>query len=174
MNESELENELRALLPAAPSPALEKRIAAEISAHAITVASPRILDQAPTSGVIARSSQPSPLMSLLRGLLWAGAGAAVATVILLNRAPQPQTPPALPVAAATQDETIIVSEMPEQMVTELIESTDEGLVYNEDTPQRQMRLTYLERHTWTNPKTGAVIEFEVPREDIVLMPVAMQ
>ena len=30
-------------------------------------------------------------------------------------------------------------------------------------------MTYLEHHTWTNPKTGAVIEMEMPREDIVLM-----
>ena len=61
-------------------------------------------------------------------------------------------------------------------MSELISANDEGFIYDQNSaePQRQMRLTYLERHTWTNPRTGAVIEFEVPREDIVLMPVAMQ
>lgn len=172
MNESEFEAELRALRPAAPSPTLEKRIAAEMPSHAITVAPPRTIAHAPTAGVVTRREEASTLLGLLRGLLWAGAGAAVATVILLNRTPQAM--PVQPALAAAQEENVVVTETPDETVSELIESTDDGLIYDQDTPARQMRYTYLERHVWTNPRTGAVIEFEVPREDIVLMPVAMQ
>ena len=58
---------------------------------------------------------------------------------------------------------------------ELVAAEDQGFVYGGDqAAQRQFRLVYKERHSWTNPATGAVLEFEVPREDIVLMPVAMQ
>lgn len=175
MNESEFEQELRALRPAAPSPALAKRIAAEMpTSQALTVAPSRALDQVPAAGKIARPERGSTLLGLLRGLLWAGAGAAVASVILLNRTPQVSAPTSADVPA--QEESVAMTETPDQTVSELIESTDEGLIYDQSTsaPQRQMRYTYLERHIWTNPQTGAVIEFEVPREDIVLMPVAMQ
>ncbi len=170
MNESEFEHELRALRPAAPAPSLVKRIAAELPAtHAITVAPSRTLDHAPAAGVVARPERGSTLLGLLRGLLWAGAGAAVASFILLNREPQAPVP-----SPTTTAPSMAVSGTADETVSELIDSTDEGLIYDQDTPQRQMRLTYLERHVWTNPQTGAVIEFEVPREDIVLMPVAMQ
>lgn len=174
MNESEFEAELRALKPAAPSPTLATRIAAELPAHSLAVAPSRALDHAPAAGVVARPQRESLLLGLLRRLLWAGAGAAVASVVLLNRTPEfPQTPTSL---APTQAASIAVNAAPDQTVSELIESADEGLIYDQDSasPQRQMRYTYLERHFWTNPQTGAVIEFEVPREDIVLMPVAMQ
>jgi len=174
MNESEFEAELRALKPAAPSPTLATRIAAELPAHSLAVAPSHAVEPAPAAGVVARSRQEPVLLGLLRRLLWAGAGAAVATVVLLNRAPD--LPPTPTSGAPTQTASIVVNEVPDQSVSELIESADEGLIYDQDsaTPQRQMRYTYLERHFWTNPQTGAVIEFEVPREDIVLMPVAMQ
>lgn len=175
MNESEFEQELRALRPVAPSPSLAKRIAAEMPAtQAITVAPARTLSQSPAAGTLARPERESALMGLLRGLLWAGAGAAVASVILLNR--EPRALPAVPTNVVAQAESVAVTETPDETVSELITSKDEGLIYDQSTaePQRQMRYTYLERHVWTNPQTGAVIEFEVPREDVVLMPVAMQ
>jgi hypothetical protein len=175
MNESDFENELRALSPTAPSPTLLKRIAAELPSHAIAVAAPRTLDHVPAAGTLARPAKSSALLGLLRGLLWAGAGAAVASFILLSREPQVQPAPAT-TASLNQAENTETTTAPEQSVSELIASTDEGLIYDQSTaePQRQIRNTYLERHIWTNQQTGAVIEFEVPREDIVLMPVAMQ
>ena len=71
---------------------------------------------------------------------------------------------------------LALNEDPDESVAELVETEDEGLVYDsgDPQPQRQLRLRYLERHTWTNPQSGTVIEFEVPREDVVWMPVAMQ
>lgn len=172
MNESEFESELRALRPTAPSPALEKRIAAELPAHTLAVAPARIVGHPPTAGVVPHAGKEPVLLALFRRLLWAGAGAAVATVILLGRAPEPA--PAAKPTAAVQQEKFNVAETPAATASELVESIDEGLIYDQDTPARQMRLTYLDRHVWTNPQTGAVIEFEVPREDVVLMPVAMQ
>ena len=45
---------------------------------------------------------------------------------------------------------------------------------NNDEPARVVRYTTLEHHVWTHPVTGARLEVEVPREDIVLIPLAMQ
>ncbi|MEQ1862856.1 MAG: hypothetical protein ABMA13_23285 [Chthoniobacteraceae bacterium] len=157
MNESEFENQLRALTPAAPSPDLGRRIAAAM-----------IPSRTPAAGVVAQPRR-SAWADLMRGLLWASCGAAAAALILLSRTPE-TTPAPASVAAAVPPAAA------SETVSELIATADDGLVFDEDSdePQRQMRFTYLERHVWTNPQTGAVIEFEVPREDIVLMPVAMQ
>lgn len=175
MNESEFEAELRALKPAAPSPALFQRINAELPAtQAIAVAATRTLAPTPAAGVVARA-KPTPVwVTLLRGMLWASAGAAVAVVVLTSQ--PPTTVPKAPANAALYAEQASSDVPEEQTVSELIAAADEGLYVDEtgSDPQRQMRLTYLERHVWTNPETGAVIEFEVPREDIVMMPVAMQ
>ena len=159
MNESEFEKELRALSPAAPSASLAARVASEMQKP--------ILPAQPRAGAIPR---PAPAAAPWRGLLRIlGGSIAVAAAIsfLTTRDPQPQ-PQVVPIVA--------VSGEPDESTDELISADDEGLVYDAafGTPQRQLRMLYLERHTWTNPATGAVIEFEVPREDIVLMPVAMQ
>lgn len=173
MNESEFENELRALKPAAPSPALGKRIAAQMPTQALALAPERTLARPRSAGVIAKPQPGSTLLALLRGLLWAGAGAAAASAFFLTHAPQ--MPAAAP-DAARENIAAAQAAQPEEAVSELIASQDEGLIYDRDSaePQRQMRYTWLERRIWTNPQTGAVIELEVPREDVVLMPVAMQ
>ena len=172
MNESDFENELRGLQPTAPSPSLASRIAAELPTRAVTVASARTLNHAPASGVIARPAPPSLLLGVLRRLLWATAGAAAAVVVMSY---QNTTTNNSDSHVATVQPTA-ANQASAESVRELINTTDEGLIVDETTaaPQRQMRYTYLERHFWTTPQTGAVIEFEVPREDVVLMPVAMQ
>ncbi|MEI9894844.1 MAG: hypothetical protein WDN28_13410 [Chthoniobacter sp.] len=44
----------------------------------------------------------------------------------------------------------------------------------DDGPAREVRYTYLERHAWSNPHTGARVYLEVPREDVYLLPVSLQ
>jgi hypothetical protein len=175
MNESEFEQELRALQPHAPSPTLARRIAAEMpAAQALVVAPSRALSHTPAAGLVVQPRR-SPWLGLMRGLLWASAGAALAVVIMTYREP-PQFVVDVSRNGVGLAESASVNETPSESVSELISANDEGLIYDQGSaePQRQMRLNYLERHVWTNPQTGAVIEFEVPREDIVLMPVAMQ
>jgi hypothetical protein len=48
------------------------------------------------------------------------------------------------------------------------------VVETDDGPAQEVRYSYRERHEWTNPQTGARIVLEVPREDVYLMPLALQ
>jgi hypothetical protein len=65
---------------------------------------------------------------------------------------------------------------PLETTRELISSEEEGQVIyrNGSTPMRQVRNRYREHHSWTNPRTGARVEIEVPREDVFLKPVSLQ
>jgi hypothetical protein len=173
-NESEFETQLRSLKPVAPSPELAERIAAELrTVQSVTVAPARAIGHVPAAGSLQPQRAEAIWIGLLRRLLWAGVGAAAAVIVLSARAPQAQ--PLAPAAPTTLPIESTAAPAAEES-SELIAATSEGVLLNGDSsePQQQMRLTYLERHVWTNPQTGAVIEFEVPREDVVLMPVAMQ
>ena len=190
MNESEFEAELRQIEPARPSPRLAERVAAELAAelhlassNAVSLAPERQVQSfTPASGLLdlhQGSSARPRRWNLWLGLGWAVGGAAAAIAILLARGNFGEHHSSLNQLASQPPATapsIGIDEEPDQSVAELISTEDEGVVYDSDDsqPQRQLRLTYLERHTWTNSQTGAVIEFEVPREDIVWMPVAMQ
>jgi len=65
---------------------------------------------------------------------------------------------------------------PLETTRELVSSEEEGqVVYrNGGTPMRQVRNRYREHHSWTNPRTGARVDIEVPREDVFLKPVSLQ
>jgi len=43
---------------------------------------------------------------------------------------------------------------------DLLAAEDDGLLYEGETPQRQLRLTSIERHIWTNPANGAVLSLK--------------
>jgi hypothetical protein len=168
MKESDLENELRSLRPAQPSAVLEEKIAAELHASPPLALTPSRAGQRQAAGVLA-APRTNLWLALLHRLGWAAAGATAAVLVLTARGPltnpENSTPPA----------SLALREDPDASIEEFIDAADEGVVLDADaTPQRQMRLTYLERHTWTNPATGTVIEFEIPREDTVWMPLAMQ
>jgi hypothetical protein len=169
MNESDLEKELRSLLPAKPSAQLAERIAAELKTAPVRT-------YEPAAGLLTRSANQANGTRFTRPWLLVLAGAAAVVIGFFAVAqwlkPQSRTTASNSESAST---VTVLNESPDESVDELIGARDEGVVYDEDAePQRQVRVVYLERHTWTNPKTGAVVEIEVPREDIVLMPVAMQ
>ncbi len=156
-NESDFENELRSLRPAAAAGSVEERIARELapSLH------PR------SAGVLVGPGQCGILRRILGGLCWAtaGAAAAVALIASLHR-PQTPAPSSVQVAETFQ---------PAESERELVDAADEGVHYIEgEEPVRQMRYSYLEHYAWTDHTTGARVEVEVPREDILWMPVAMQ
>lgn len=49
---------------------------------------------------------------------------------------------------------------------------DEGLVFMDSGfSARQIRYQFVDRVTWINPKTGDSLEVEIPREEIILLPV---
>ena len=170
-NESEFENQLHALRPLAPSPALEKSIARQLaSGRALATVEPR-------SPVIRRRDveiEPRGILDrIFPGLPWAFAGAvaAVAVVAAVSHfSDKPTASPSPATVAAVEPDF-----EPEGITRELVSAEDGGVVYEEtQEPARLVRYTTLERHVWTHPLTGARLEVEVPREDIVLVPIAMQ
>ncbi|MEO7319336.1 MAG: hypothetical protein ABIZ56_10140, partial [Chthoniobacteraceae bacterium] len=81
-NEPEFENQLRALRPVAPSPALEESIARQLASHrVITTVEAR-------AAVIQRraveADAPSLFDRIFPGVRWALAGAAAAAVVFLT------------------------------------------------------------------------------------------
>jgi hypothetical protein len=166
MNPSDLENELRQLRPAKPSAALEQAISRELATTS----------RAATSGVLPRREETFA-GRLLNGLCWALGGAAVAvvSVVAFNAA---NSAPANPIAAAnTTPEAPAAPSVFEPVTTtrELVDAEDGGLVYEADEgPSRIVMYRSRERHIWSNPSTGALVEVEVPRRDVMLVPVSFQ
>jgi hypothetical protein len=169
MNESDLEKELRSLQPTNPSAQLAERIAAELK-------TPAARPHEPAAGILTKAAKQKNGARFASPWLLVFAGAA-ALVIGLFAVAIWMKPPSRPTLSNSEPEgaAVVLNETPDESVDELIDAKDEGVVYGEgEEPQRQVRMVYIERHTWTNSRTGAVVEFEVPREDVVLMPVAMQ
>lgn len=160
MNESDFENGLRTLRPAEPSPELEDRIAVALEARLLAV---------PAAGVIRQPRIPGAWSRLLHAAGWmtAGAGAGVAAMLALYPAhPQPAAPAVVPAASLF---------VPSESTREALASEDQGTVYGGgDEPSRLVRYTSIERHAWTNPATGAWLQVETPREDLVALPVSYQ
>jgi hypothetical protein len=171
MNESELESELRRFAPAPHGAGLEARVAAEL--QTLVLPSRALV---PTAGTIQRmeAARPSWWRAFLPGCAWASAGALAATAIVLalhfsptTPAPLAQTTPAL-----AEDESVFE---PVDAQSEVVAADEAEIVFDAETgPAQVLRTSTLERYTWSNPATGALVEIELPREDIVLIPVAFQ
>ena len=83
----------------------------------------------------------------------------------------PPNAPGEPSAAVAEANTFEHDET----TNELVATQDsEQVVETDDGPAREVRYTYLERHAWSNPSTGARVYLEVPREDVYLIPVSLQ
>jgi hypothetical protein len=165
-NESELEERLRALTPAAPPPALAESIARELIPRETALAV-----RVPTAAVIARpASAARRFPGFLRGLGWACAGACAAIAIVALESGRVRMPPARIVGAESEPAFDLAESSAEFLTAE-----DEGLVYSgHEAPARRVRYSSIERHVWTDASTGAWMEIEIPREDVRLMPVSMQ
>jgi hypothetical protein len=162
MNEPEFEEQLRAIRPAAPRRAVEDRIAAEIG----RVATVGTL-QPPARSIFTR---------LLPGLGWSAAGAAIgiATMLALGLtherpAQSKQATPQAPAATAVE-----LSDSDMELEHEVLDVEEQGIVDGTDAgPSRLVRYESMERRRWSDGK-GAVTVLEVPREDLVLIPVSFQ
>ena len=54
----------------------------------------------------------------------------------------------------------------------LYDAVNEGIVYLDgEQPARRMRLSYMDTITWENPKGGESLQWTVPREEILFVPV---
>jgi hypothetical protein len=158
MNESEFEEQLRAIHPAAPRRAVEERIAAELAV-------------APAVGTLPRARR-SWLERLLPGLGWCaiGATAGIATMLAMDFTHDPRQVDANKIAP----QLAAAAEAEEELENELLGVADAGLIEgNDDGVARVVRYESLERRRWVG-EDGAVTVLEVPREDLVFVPVTFQ
>ncbi|MEP6670457.1 MAG: hypothetical protein ABJF10_14955 [Chthoniobacter sp.] len=173
MNDTEFETHLRGLLrPVAPSAELHGRIHEELSTD---VRQPRAYSGRLTS------PKRGFLQVLLRDFGWACAGAAAALAIfaMLPAKQTPASPTEATTGSSSTESPATVAQTStfehDETTNQLVATEDsEQLVETDDGPAREVRYTYLERHAWSNPTTGARVYLEVPREDVYLLPVSLQ
>lgn len=170
MNDSEFENHLRSVLrPVAPSADLKARIGEKLGG---------LGGKLPAySGRIERSAGRGFLTILVRDFGWACGGALAALAVLaLLPAKQAVSTLARPANAQVASTATTANTFEHNETTNELVSTQgsDQLVETDDGPAREVRYTYLERHEWSNPHTGARVYLEVPREDVYLLPVSLQ
>lgn len=152
---SPFEEDLRRLVPAAPSAALRDRVAARIAAAA-----------GPSVAV-------GGLRWLGERLAWAASGALAASLVVATwsggrtggeaGAAATGGPMAAGVATAAAPAVAVAEEA--------VAWADEGVQFLDDhTPARILRRLAVERHVPADGGAG----FRVPREDLILLPVALQ
>ena len=171
MTESELEARLRQLQPAAPSPQLRRQVEQTLQNSAS--AAPPLARAAR----FRRDSEQATALHLLRCFAWSVGGALVlaALIVIFRAAPAGEKA----IAAAQPAPALVVPTEstlePIETVHALVNAEEESSLYHDKEEfARRVRLLFLERHTWSDQASGAVIAVEVPREDILFVPVAMQ
>ncbi len=166
MNEefADLENELRAWTPLAPSRGLETRIA-----HALESAPAAARE---TGGWRARFGFSRPAVAFAWGL--AAPSLAFLLLIMLRGGPGTDAvpAPAAPLAQAAQAAQVFT---PATASNELYATSDEGVVYDANR-QPVRRVRYVSRDTldWRDARSGATYEVSYPREDVVMTPINLQ
>jgi hypothetical protein len=169
---SELENELKKLRPAQPSPVLFERI-----------------EEAMADSESAKVIRPDRFRVNYAAL---GFGLAVAAVLLLlakvntdrrqepaeriaQNSSAPERRPLLPAGPIEQPRSS--GKFIPAGATQLVYNTrDEGLQFTEGSEQPLRRVRYQTQETWQwrNPATGASLRVSYPSEEIVLIPVSGQ
>jgi hypothetical protein len=166
MSESDLEHELRTLTPAAPGPKLEKEIANELKNATLRLPA--------SAGVLPAVVSQAQLW--WQRLTWAAVGAAAAVAVTLTlsaRGPgELASSSQAPTVAAREEEPHLFRPLHSQR--EVVASEDGGVIYDSQAaPTQVVRYSSVERHSWENA-AGAVVEVEVPREDVLFVPVNYQ
>jgi hypothetical protein len=149
------ENFLQSLAAAPPSEKLRSRVAHELDLDSQWLPAPR------------RRLAPRWLAAPAWGALGAAAAVALMTAFDTNRAE--------PNAALTRS-TPVSSVMPVTVIRELVDAQDEGIRYNSQSrlPEQHVNYVTVERRAWIDPRDGAEITIEVPREEKVVLPVSFQ
>jgi hypothetical protein len=169
---SELENELRKLRPAQPSPVLLERVEAA-------------LEKCKAGATFAR--RPTRLGYNWWSLRFGLAAAAVIVlfaVISLQRERKPDTavaqnspaPEMRRDARGTEQLPVTSGFVPAGGTNVVYHTRDEGLHFADDSARPVRRVRYQTHQTWRwrNPETGASLRVSYPSEEIVLIPVSGQ
>ena len=183
---SELENDLRALRPARPSPVLFERIE---EAMAENYRASAAADAGPKIKWFWRFTETPYRFGI--GL----AAAAAAVVLLIARintdqtrnenteiaqvSPSSQTRPVLPSFSGRNGVNGSMSSnkfVPSGATQVVYNTRNEGLQFTDGSKQPLRRLRYQTQQTWQwrNPSTGASLRVSYPSEEVVLIPVSGQ
>ena len=160
---SELEDQLRKLRPAAPSPELLTRVERALADQKTSTS---------TAGVLPRE----------RGLrfnwLSLGLGLAAAAALVLFAFVRLQQPPKTPSVASISPvpATSTAQLVPAGLTQVVYHTRDEGLHFpnNSTEPMRRIRSQTRETLRWRNPKTGATLRISYPGEEVSLTPISGQ
>jgi hypothetical protein len=178
---SELENDLKALRPAQPSPVLFERIDGAMAENS------RTTDTRSIANWFWRFTETPYRFGI-------GLAAAVAAVVLFiarintdqtqnenteiaQVSPPSQTRPVLPSGRSGIDGSMSSNKFVSSGATQVVYNTrDEGLQFADGSQQPLRRLRYQTRQTWQwrNPSTGASLRVSYPSEEVVLIPVSGQ
>lgn len=163
---SELEDQLRKLRPATPSPALFKQVESALAEED---------GSALTAGVLPRQGR------LHFNWLSLGLGLAAATALVLFallRLQQPTTTTSKVASVSPAPATAISTAqfVPAGLTQVVYHTRDEGLHFpnNSAQPMRRVRSQAQETIRWRNPKTGATLRISYPREEVSLTPISGQ
>ncbi len=150
---NDIESLLQSLAPAKPSTALTRSVDHELEQDLSWAGTPK----------------RAPNLNWFAPVMWTSMGAAAAVLVMsavgfssvtTNSATLSRAPSVLPVST----------------IREVMEAQNEGIQYNDVSrlPEQHVRLVSMERHAWIDPRDGAQITVEVPREDSVVLPVSFQ
>ena len=169
---SELENELKKLRPAQPSPVLFERVE-------------RALEACGVNGVAGTTP-----VRWLYNWSWLGFGLAAAGILLfavisferehkLDTATVAQSSPSsemTPEAPGAQQSPVTGRFVPTGGTNVVYNARDEGLRFADGSERPVRRVRYHTQQTWRwrNPETGASLRVSYPSEEIVLIPVSGQ
>jgi len=170
---SELENELKKLRPARPSPVLFARV-----------------EEAMVNSESAKIIRPDRFRVNYAAL---GLGLAAAAVLLLlakvntdlrqgpsksivQNSPAPKTRSLLPAGRGIEGSRSSDKFIPAGATQVVYNTRDEGLQFTNRSEQPLRRLRYQTKETWQwrNPATGASLSVSYPSEEVVLIPVSGQ
>jgi len=181
----ELENELRALRPARPSPVLFERIEEALAENC----------RAPVSGAGSMANWLRRFTETPYRFVIGLTAAAAAVVLLLARintdqtrnedkeiaqvAPASETRPVLPAFSGGSGVNGSMSSnkfVPAGATQVVYNTRNEGLQFADGSRQPLRRLRYQTQQTWQwrNPSTGASLRVSYPSEEVVLIPVSGQ
>lgn len=161
MNESDLERMLAGLAPAPVSSRLESRVERDLMIDSGL----SVID----GGALVKPVRPKKIM-WWHPVAWAALGAAAAVAVTSLGPVQTGTNAGGLASAERQAAAIPVSS-----TREWLDADDQGVHFNsQQLPERRLRLTSMERHEWVDPRDGAQITVEIPREDTVVVPVEFQ
>ena len=173
---SELEDQLRKLRPARPSPDLISRIEGALAEAETSTATRLRSATARQAAVVLPRERRSQFNWLSLGLGLAAATALVLFAFVRLQEQTAQTPRTASTKSSPAISTPTAQLIPTGLTQVVYHTRDEGVHFpaSADQPMRRVRSHTRETLRWRNPKTGATLRISYPTEQVSLLPVSGQ